>query len=116
MGDRNSGIGETTDPGSDPGNDAKWDSGGDERQRFFRAPPEDKRITALEAQHPLLLARKANDPRRDVGLAWRRPAAALAGIIERGSRPSEAQNPGVDERVINDDIGLPERVQGQCGQ
>ena len=37
--------------------------------------------------------------------------AALAGVLDLGARPRPANDPLVDQRVIDDHIGLVERVQ-----
>ena len=89
MRDRNAGIGETADPGGDAGHDAERDRGAGQRQSLLAAAPENTGVAALQAQDAATLPRQRDQPGRDVGLARRRPSAALAGIVEH--RPGRAR-------------------------
>ena len=88
----------------------------DQRQRFLGAAPEDARVAALETQDALSSLGQVNEPGRDVGLARRGAATPLAGVVERRVRPRQAQDARIDERVVDDDVGIGERVQCQHGQ
>ena len=113
MGDRDAGIGEAADAGADAGHDAEGNAGRHQRHRLLAAAPEDERIAALEPQHPPALARQLDQAKRDVGLAGRRLAAALAGIFEHGAGPCQREHARADQRVVDDDVGLAQPVQRQ---
>ncbi len=78
--------------------------------------PNTQWIAALQAQYAVAVLRQSDQPRRDVRLARRGSAAALARIVERRAGPRQAQNARIDQRVIGDDIGARQRVQRQGGE
>ena len=112
MGHGDAGRRQAAGSGGDARHEAKGDAGCGERQRLLPAPAEDEGIAALEAEHALPLPREPNQPAADVGLARGRLAAPLAGVFERGPRPGQRQNLGRDQSVVDDAIGLSQRV---CG-
>ena len=114
--DRDAGIGKTADPGGDARDDAEWDPGLGECQCLLAAAAEDAGIAALEPQDTTTLLRQPDQPGRDIGLARRWPAAALAGMVERRSGPRQGQDAWIDERIIDHDIGTRESMQRQGGQ
>jgi len=113
MGHRDAGIGEPADPGGDPGHDAKRNLRGGERQGLLAAAPEDAGVASLQPQHPVSLPGQMDQSRGDVGLARRRPAAALAGKFEDGAGPCQFEDARVDQRVVDHSVGIVERVQRQ---
>jgi len=116
MGDRDSGISRSADPGGNSGHDTERDAGARERQRLLSAAPEHAGIPALQAQDAVAGLRQANQPGRDVRLARRGAAAALARIVERRAGPRQAQDSRIDQRVISDNVSARERMQRQCGE
>ena len=64
----------------------------------------------------LAVARERDQSGRDVGLTRRWAAAALPGVIERRPRTRQRQDARVDERVIDDGVGLFQRMQRQHRQ
>jgi len=116
MRDRDAGIGQPANACGDPWNDPKRDTGGSESQRLFPAAPEDAGIAALQPQHAIAGPSQPNQPRRDIRLARRRAAAALARIIERGGRASQTQDALIDQRVIDDAVRARQSMQRQGGK
>jgi len=89
----------------------------DERQRLLTSPAEHEGIAALETENAKPLARQPDEPRGDVALPRARLAAALACIFKFRMRIGEAEHGFIDQRVINDDIGLAEGVERmECEQ
>ena len=116
MGHRDAGISEPADPRSDPRHNPERDRGLGQSQRFLAAAAEDAGVAAFQPQHPPPLSRQPDQPGRDVGLAWRRASAALAGIVELHAVRRQGQDARIDKRVVDDDIGAVERMQGQGGE
>ena len=107
MGDRNAGEQRRRNRARDSRNDFAGDAGGGERERFFSAAAEDERIAALQPHDPVAAARLANHQPIDRVLANRRTAGALAD--EEPPRPRrKAQRLGLDERVVEHEVGLRE--------
>ena len=75
---------------------------------LLAATPEDARIAALEPQYPLSGARERDETNRDVVLVGGRSAATLAGEFKPGLRARERQHTAINQRVVNDDVGLGE--------
>src|SRR5262249_20191133 len=76
------------------------------RERHLAAPREPARISALEPQHALSLARELDEAVGDGALLGGRTAAALAREFEPRLGARERQHPAIHERVVNDDVGL----------
>ena len=71
----------------------------------------------FEPQHAPTRSRQIDQPIRDGGLRHGGAAAALAGVHEHRLGTGEGENAPVDQRVVDDDIGARERVQGvECQQ
>ncbi len=102
-------------PGADAGDDADRHAVLHQRLRLFAAAPEDERIAALQPQHALAVARQIDQPQRDVALFGRGFAAAFAGIDRLGAGLRPVQDRGLDQRVIDDHIGLPQRIETHAG-
>ncbi len=103
-------------PAGDAGNDAERHARGGERLRLLGPARKDKRVAALEPQHPLAGAGERDEALRNVLLGRRRLAAALAGEFEPRPRSLEREHPRIDQRVVNDDVGLIEpgqRIEGE---
>ncbi len=111
VGDRDAGIAEAADAGGDARHQTEGDARIDQRQRLFAAAAEDEGVAALQAQHALAGPRQFDEARRDVALLRARLAAALAGILKLRPRPCELQNGFVDQRVVDHDVGLLQRVE-----
>ena len=103
---RNGRRGERRKPGGDAGNDAEGDARRRQRHRLLAAAAEHEGIAALEPQHALPGARQRDQPLADIGLDRRRLAAALAGKFEPRLRSGQRQDALIDQRVVNDDVGL----------
>ncbi len=116
MGRGDAGIGQAADRRGDAGHDAERDARAGQRQRLLAAAAEDEGIAALEAQHALPGARQADESLGNVRLLRRRLAAALPGIVERRARPRQLQNARVDQRIVDDGVGVLQRVQRQQRQ
>ncbi len=85
-------------------------------QGFLAAAPEDAGVAALQSQHPVSLLREADQPGRDVGLAGRGPPAAFSRGFEEGLRPRQVEDARVDERVVDEGVGVAEGVKRQGRQ
>ena len=109
MRDRNAGVGEPADAGRDAGDDPERHAGLHQAQRLLSPAAEDERVTALEPQDALVLARQLHQAQRDVDLLGRRPAAALAGVLQNRVGAGHVQDPLVDQRVVDDVVGLLQR-------
>src|SRR5215831_15696089 len=108
MGDRYAGICEPANTGGDTGDYPKRDAGSGESQGLLATAPEDTGIPTLEAQNSVAVASQLNEPRRDVRLARRRTAATLARVVEGRTRPREAKNARIHQRIVDDNIGTRE--------
>jgi len=97
---------ERREPGGNPGNDPERNAGGCERGGFLAAAAEHERIAALEPQHAPSCARQLYQPPADVGLRRRGLAAALAGEFEQRLPAGERQYARIDQRVVDDHLGL----------
>ena len=82
-----------------------------QRLRLFAAAAEDERISTLEAEYPATLAGQFDEPERDVALQWRWLATALSGEDTLGTRARPIEDRRLDERIVDDHVGLPERIQ-----
>ncbi len=83
-------------------------TGGAERDRFFPAAPEDKRVAAFEPHDPASATRRANHQRVD--LLLRQDVTALALADEESLRvPRVPQNAVVDEGVVQHEVRCPQR-------
>ena len=111
VGDWDAGAGQSADPGGDAGDDADRDAVADQGLRLLAAAAEDEGVAPLQPQHPTARAGQVDQPQRDVALQGRGLAAALAGEDALGSRSGPVQQRRVHQRVVDDDIGLPQRVQ-----
>ena len=60
----------------------------------------------MSRKHALAGSGELDQPQGDVALQRRRLAAALAGIFELGAGPRPAQDVGIDQRVIDDDVAV----------
>src|SRR5579872_1903464 len=109
---RNAGVSKAADPGGDSRHDAKANASLGQRLDLLAAAAEHERIAAFQAQHAQVLPRQFDQPQRDVFLAVRRPAAALAGKFAPRLRPGERQHAFRDQRVIDDHVGFFQRVEG----
>ena len=112
MRDRDAGIGEPADPRRDAGDDAEGNAGFDQRQRLLAAAPEDEGVAALQPADAFSLSRELHQPERDVALAGRRLAAALARIFDRRAFSRMRQHALVDQRVVDHHVSLAKRIQG----
>ena len=88
----------------------------DECQRFLATATEHERVAALEAQYPLSRSCEFHQRQRYVALLGRRFATTLACIAELCARLGKFQDLVIDERVINDDIGLAQSMGGMQRQ
>src|SRR5581483_5643197 len=91
--------------------DLERHSGGDERLRLLPAAPEHHRISALQADHGLPRAGALDEQAVDlVLLEEARAAPVLPREDALGARRRVAQELGVREVVVDDDVGAPEAV------
>ena len=75
-----------------------------QRQRFFTAAAEHERIATLQPHHAAAASSGANHQSLNRTLRHRVTAGALADKEALGT-PGVAQNPIVDERVVQDQVG-----------
>src|SRR5262245_17945282 len=113
---RDAGEGRSGEPRRETWHDTEWDAGPGESPRLLAAAPEYERVAALEPQDALAALGLPDDELVDVALVRRGLSAALARVMERGGRPGKPQNAGVDERVMDHDLGGGERMDGHHGQ
>jgi len=116
MGCRNAGISQTTNACRDARHDTKRNARSNQGQGFFTAAPEDKGVATLQSQDAFAGARQSDQAIRDIRLLGRGFAAALAGIDQLGFRCGKGQDGVVDQRVIDHDISLRERMMRKQGQ
>src|SRR5262245_61699917 len=91
--------------GTDARNDLEWNPSHRERQRFFRAAPEDKWISALEPHHALAGTRSSNHEPVNRFLPDPLPPRALADA--KALRFGESsQRRCIHERVVEHEIGV----------
>jgi hypothetical protein len=102
-----------TQPGGDAGDDAEADPLARQRLGLFPATPEHHGVAALQSQHPLAGPRQLNQLERDIGLFRRRLATPLARMDLFGARIGHIEKLGADQRVVDDGIGLAQRVIAQ---
>ena len=99
-----------------PGNDPEAKPGARQRQSFLAAAPEHKGIAAFEAQNAPLHPGALDQEIVDIGLLCRGSAAALAGKDQLGLLARELQDAWIDQRIVNDVVGRPQRVKRMQGQ
>jgi hypothetical protein len=112
----NTGIGKAANARCDARHDAERNTRSDQRQGFLATTPKDKGIAALQAQDTFAGARQGNQTVRNIRLFGRRFAAPLAGINQFRFRRCQGKNGVIDQRVINHDISLCERMMRKQGQ
>ena len=91
----------------DPGNDLAGNAGRGKRERLFPAATEDERIAALQTDDSTAAARLADHQPVDRVLPNRRTSGALAHEEPLRAR-GVAQRRGLDERVVEHEVGLAE--------
>ena len=102
--------------GGKAGNHPEANAGDMERHGLIPATPEDEWIAALQAQHAASETRPLDQDLVDVALMRRGPTAALADLDELCPFSGKLQDPGIDQRVVNNVVGLRHRMQRQHGQ
>ncbi len=103
-------VGQATDSGGDAGDDADGDAVLDEGLRLLSSAAEDEGVAAFEPQHAFARAGQVDEAERDVALFRRGFAAAFARVEGFGlGRPGEKVF--FDQRIVDDDIGLLQRIQ-----
>ena len=110
MGHRDARIGEAAEAGGDARHDAELHPGPRQRAGLLAAAAEHERIAALEPQHALAGLGQLDQLQRDIGLLRRRLAAALAGMDVLSRGVGELEQRLRHQRVVDDDIGLLQRV------
>ncbi len=88
----------------------------DQRQRFFAAASEDEGVAAFQAEDAQAVAGQLHQPVGDVGLLGRRLAAAFSGEFQPAAFAREAQDIRPDQRVVDDHVGMAQRVPCVKGQ
>ena len=110
MGRGNARIAKAADTRAHPRNHAERDTGRDQVERFLAAATENERVAAFKTQHPFAAAGELDKAHGNRALLGARLAAPLAGIDPLGAG-RKFQNALIHQRVINNDIGLLERIQ-----
>ena len=105
-GRRNPSARQCGESGGHSGDDAKGHARRRERQNFFAAAAEDEGVAALQSQHAQSAARKIDEQCADVFLGDGGLAASLAGEVQPRALARQGQNAGIDQRVVNDHVGL----------
>ena len=98
------------DAGRDAADDFHFDAGRFEREHFFTAAPEHKRVAALQAHHLFAGPGRADHQAFDKVLRRRLAAAALADFDNPGVRTGMRQYGAVYQVVNQDDIGEAEHA------
>ena len=88
------------------GHDSIRDAGRGQRNGFVTAASKNQRIAALEPQHPTARTRQLDEPVGNFRLTDRRLSAALADVLQLRLRAGERQHAGIDQCVVQDDVGL----------
>src|SRR5439155_20556808 len=109
--ERDAGVGGYRDRGAHTGDDLERDPGDGERLGLLRSPTEHERVTALEPDDPAPEPGVADQERMDHGLGQGVVAAALARKHAQGLRGRLGRNPGIDQAVIDDDLGGPQDLE-----
>ncbi len=100
--------------GGQAGNDAKADAGlRPSAKRLVPAAAEHEGIAALQSHHAAAGAGALDQHVVDVALMRRRPAAALAGRDHLRVVAAKVQHSSIDQRVVDDVVGLADGVQRQ---
>ena len=103
------GGGGATDPGADPRHDAERDASGDQRHGFFAATAEHQRIAAFQPHDFQALARELDQPLVDPKLRGALTTRPLPnGFQDRLG--GNGQNVFGHQRVVQDDVGLAQRM------
>jgi len=116
MGQRNAGVGGASGRCGDARANLERNAVLGELFDLFAAATEDERVAALEPHHALALARQPHQQVADLLLRQRVVGAPLADIDALGLAPREVDDAGVDQPVVEHDVGLlhqPERAEGQ---
>ena len=106
MSDGNSGVGWRRNRRCNTWHNFKIDSRRHQRFGFFPAPAKNKRIATLEANHIFSEPRFLDQQCVDFVLRKRFFAGSLSGKNDFGVWAGPPQHLGIDERVVNDDVGL----------
>ena len=88
----------------------------DQRQRLFAAAAEDEGVAAFQAEDAQAVAGQLHQPVGDIGLLGRRLAAAFSGEFQPAAFAREAEDVRPDQRVIDDHVGMAQRVPCVKGQ
>ncbi len=106
MGQRNAGVGGAPGGGSHARHYLKRDTGRHQGLNFLAATPEDKRIAALQPQHPPTLQGQIHQQLIDIVL---RPGVMVRFLADKNSlypQCQQLQNGRSDQPIVYHDIGL----------
>jgi hypothetical protein len=98
-------VGRRGHAGGHARNDLEGYAGGGQSLGLLAAAPEHERISALEANDALAVARQLHEQRVDLILLHRRCAGFLADVAQLGVRPRAGKGAGRDEPVVEDRVG-----------
>ena len=110
MGDRDAGVGKPSDTCGNSRRYADLDSGPNQSKRFLAAATENERVAALQSGNALSLARKINQPKRNIALRRRRPAASFASKNQVSVASAPFENLRIRESVVDNRIRHAQRV------
>ena len=108
--ERHAGRGRGAERGGDSGNDAPRDTVGGEHLELLAATTEDQRIAALEARHPLALARQAHQQLVDT-LLLSAIADFLADEDPLGIAPCALEDRLGNQPVVENHVRLLQQLQ-----
>lgn len=104
VGDGDAGIGESSDSCGYSRRYADLDSCPNQSERFLAAAAENERVAALQPGDALSLAGKINQPKRNIALRRRRPAASFASKNQFSVASAPFENLRIRESVVDNGI------------
>jgi hypothetical protein len=116
MGEGNAGRGGAALRGGDAGHDGPRNAGGVERRDLLAATAEDERIAAFQPHHMLRFGAEMDKQVIDLFLPERMAARGLADGNARGAFGRDSEDRLRDETVVNNHVGLGQRLHGFQGE
>jgi len=95
--------------GSDSRHHSKWHAGSRQDQHFFAAAPKNKRIPAFEPEDSKSAMRVIDHLNADRILRDRGGAGAFTDEMQLRAGSCQRQHSGIDQGIVNNDVGLQQR-------
>src|SRR5262249_47807447 len=109
VGDRDAGVGRRRDPRADSRHNFEWHARATQLERLLAAATKDKRVAALETNHPLTGPTAGDQERSRVSLGDRRSATLLTDKDALGGVRAEVEQRGSDQPVVHHNLGAAEQ-------